>query len=214
MPELPDCRGDLTSRVHLKILGGNFRTVPSTIGNLKALKCLDICNCPEPYFNTDEVPFILPETIGELGSLVELHLYSTRIKKLPESIGKLTRLKLLNLEVSGLLSLPASIGNLSSLVVLILDDTEITEFGESIGNLKNLKNLYAKGTKITRLPRSFKELTALEELDLDETSISEYAEEVAHCLHSMPNLKNFRYCVCSPGGFDYDPFSRYDISHL
>jgi Leucine-rich repeat (LRR) protein len=95
--------------------------------------------------------------------------------------------------------------------VLVLAKTEITEFGESIGNLKNLQGLYAKETKITRLPRSFKELTALEELDLKNTSISnEYAEEIAHCLYSMPNLKIFRYSICSPGGLDEELPGRYN----
>jgi Leucine-rich repeat (LRR) protein len=113
MSELPDFIGDLTSliRLRLRIVDGEgkFRTLPATIGNLKALKGLAIFYWQYHGEDEDEVTFSLPETIGELESLVDLYLCGANIKKLPESIGKLTQLRLLDLNGSGLLSLPASI---------------------------------------------------------------------------------------------------------
>jgi Leucine-rich repeat (LRR) protein len=210
MTELPDFIGNLTSLVRLKICGGEFLTLPSTIGNLKLLKQLELTHINHFYSGNDKNDtFTLPEAIGNLTSLIELRLTNTDIKELPESIGKLAQLKLLDLQMSNLQSLPDSIGNLSSLVNLIIENTRITELKESVGVLKNLQFLFANNTKISRLPQSFKELTSLEKLDLDGTNISEYAEEVAHCIHNMPNLKNFRFSVCSPNCYDDDIFDRF-----
>ena len=72
----------------------------------------------------------------------ELYLYNNHLTYLPESIGNLTSLVYLYLENNQLTSLPESIGNLTSLVYLNLENNQLTSLPESIGNLTSLIELH------------------------------------------------------------------------
>ncbi|XP_039157207.1 disease resistance protein RPV1-like [Eucalyptus grandis] len=87
----------------------------------------------------------LPDSIGKLRSLVILNLVYTRIKELPNSIGDLRKLEVMNLGSTQIRKLPNSIGRLESLVELYLANTKITGLPVSVGYLKGLKFLTLAG---------------------------------------------------------------------
>ena len=107
---------------------------------------------------------VLPETLGKLTNLRIIWLINCNLKKLPESIGNLTSLELLVLSNNNLISLPESIGNLRKLERLELQGNKIVQLPESLGALKALKVLRLDDNKLESLPKSLKRLTLLEKV--------------------------------------------------
>ncbi len=85
----------------------------------------------------------LPESIGELGSLRILDLHFNKLRSLPPTIGKLLKLEALNVSsnFNNLTSLPHEIGELISLTHLDLSFNQIRELPPSLAKLKMLKTL-------------------------------------------------------------------------
>ncbi len=69
----------------------------------------------------------------------QLDLNEMFLSELPESIGELSNLQILNLNVNQLTTLPKSIGNLTKLKTLNLDFNLLTTLPEDIGKLTGLK---------------------------------------------------------------------------
>ncbi|MFW9896528.1 MAG: leucine-rich repeat domain-containing protein [Candidatus Thorarchaeota archaeon] len=109
---------------------------------------------------------VLPETIGKLTKLKIIWLINCNLEKLPDSIGNLTSLELLVLRNNNLVNIPDSIGNLKSLERLELQGNKIEQLPESIGNLKDLKVLWLNHNKLKSLPNSLKNLKHLEKVGL------------------------------------------------
>jgi hypothetical protein len=96
----------------------------------------------------------LSESIGNLTKLEQLDLQLNQLEYLPESIGNLTDLERLDLSNNQLEFLPESIGNLTKLEHLVLYNNELTYLPESIGNLTNLKFLSIRNNKLESLPKN------------------------------------------------------------
>ncbi|XP_071724574.1 disease resistance protein L6-like [Rutidosis leptorrhynchoides] len=111
--------------------------------------------------------FKLPETIGNLKSLLTLDVSHSWIRMLPNSIGGLVKLRRLNLsKCFKIKKLPDSVGQLQSLVELDLSSTSLGHLPDSIGNLKQLTVLRMSHIiGITKLPREIGLLEKLEELE-------------------------------------------------
>jgi Leucine-rich repeat (LRR) protein len=92
----------------------------------------------------------LPESFGNLASLVEIDARHAQFNKLPESFGNLASLKILNLDQSEINELPQSFGNLSSLENLDIRSYRIVKLPDSMANLKALKYLHAHHVKIDK----------------------------------------------------------------
>ena len=96
----------------------------------------------------------LPESIGNLTSLVQLYIDDNELTSLPESIGNLSNLFYLIANFNNLTALPDSIGNLSNLFFLDLGYNEISYIPDSIGNLSNLQTLWIFDNQLSSLPES------------------------------------------------------------
>ena len=96
----------------------------------------------------------LPESIGNLTSLVQLYIDDNNLTTLPESIGNLSNLFYLVANFNNLTALPESIGNLSNLIFLDLGYNEISYIPDSIGNLANLQTLWIFDNQLSTLPDS------------------------------------------------------------
>ena len=149
----------------------NIYGIPNSIGQLKALKHLDLFHCvsltglPEGFGGLTALETLtlshsyalaaLPDTIGELKSLTELKLSACKsLFALPDSIGGLKALKVLDLaECESLTALPDTIGGLAALEELDLNKSAITALPDAIGGLTALKKLDLKGcSSLTALP--------------------------------------------------------------
>ncbi|KAL3721368.1 hypothetical protein ACJRO7_033799 [Eucalyptus globulus] len=149
--------GGLKSLSTLKIERMHVRELHRSIGELVGLKCLSLVGC--------RMLRKLPNSIGNLRSLLELDLDDTGIIELPDSIGDLKMLKKMSLAMTRLEELPNSIGGLESLLELVLDQTHILELPASIEKLKRLELLHLSWSQIRELSRGIWMLVNLEELD-------------------------------------------------
>lgn len=132
------------------------------------------------YFINCKLQFI-PPRLGNVIALTELDFNSNLIDWLPNSLSKLTQLKVVNLSYNKLRELPPFVLSLPSLTELNLSVNSITEIPEGIGQLTQLKQLELDFNDLQRLPASIRALTNLVKLDcsgnaLDETSEAIYKE--------------------------------------
>ena len=108
----------------------------------------------------------MPESLGNLTSLTMLDLKGNRLTSVPESLGNLTSLTMLDLKGNRLTSVPESLGNLTGLTMLDLKGNRLTSVPESLGNLTGLTDLDLSGNQLTSVPEWLGNLTGLTMLDL------------------------------------------------
>jgi Leucine-rich repeat (LRR) protein len=110
----------------------------------------------------------LPDDLGELaGSLESLRIVQcSKLTSVPASIGKLARLRHLELDhCDSLASVPDAIWSLRSLERLDLSGMKLGRLPESLGELRALCELQLRGCEV-ELPESFGQLASLATLDL------------------------------------------------
>lgn len=136
-----------------------LETLPEEIGNITKLKELIIDNG-----NGCSMSVALPNSIGKLQNLRVLRLYGAieSAKILPETIGELRQLEVLDLGRNGLESVPPSIAALSNLKTLRLEYNALKSVPDFVGEFKNLKELSLNANEnIKILPASLAKRTGL-----------------------------------------------------
>ncbi|KAA8491333.1 Plant intracellular Ras-group-related LRR protein 4 [Porphyridium purpureum] len=120
----------MRSLQHLDIGFGELLTsVPASLGSMEQLQVIMLGNCRLAS---------VPDEIGKLQNLVELHLYGNHLK-----------------------AVPAQLGDCASLRVLNLGRNQLTELPDSLGKLKNLEVLHLYENDLRKLPSSLSACTAL-----------------------------------------------------
>lgn len=121
----------------------------------------------------------LPKDFGRLAALEKLSLGGIKLKTLPDSIGKLTKLKTLELNfLNSLEKLPDAIGDCKSLESLtIYDAPKLKTLPKTIGRLTKLKKL--KLPKLKSIPDELFDLPNLESLEIDPASLAGSGEKIA-----------------------------------
>jgi len=114
----------------------------------------------------------LPNEIGKLSKLKYLHLQYNDLQTLPGQIGKLKRLRHLKLGGNNLFELPPEIGDLEQLELLTLWQNNLTILPPEIGKLKQLKGLSIWGNHIKILPEEITNLIELDRLELNDKNDS------------------------------------------
>jgi len=114
-------------------------SIPNGLFALQNLKFLDISN--NKLGSVKELGGYLSEAIAKAQALVEFHASGNFLTHLPQSIGDLSNLEVLDLHNNKLVELPDRFGCLSKLLKLNLDENQLTEIPASIGNLERLSNL-------------------------------------------------------------------------
>ncbi len=108
---------------------------------------------------------IFPNEICKLRFLEELCMVNQNIKRIPDCIGDLKALNILNLSYNKINEIPNSIGNLENLKYLYLKNHEgeqiINHITENLINLRQLKILDLSGNIINNLPELIKNLKSL-----------------------------------------------------
>ncbi|KAH9533919.1 hypothetical protein CY35_18G078000 [Sphagnum magellanicum] len=111
----------------------------------------------------------LPQTIGKLSRLKNLDVRGcSTLKALPDSVGELVELTQLNLSnCTTLERLPDTICLLSKLEKLwLINCTKLKSLPEEFGKLQRLDEFWADATSLSKLPHSFSKLSNLEDLHL------------------------------------------------
>ncbi|KAI4380511.1 hypothetical protein MLD38_006691 [Melastoma candidum] len=138
--------------------------------------------------------------IGVLKSLEVLRLtHCKSLTRLPDEIGELTSLTVLNVSHSSVEELPKSIGCLTNLKILQASFTSIKKLPATIRKLTNLEELHCFSTPLEgKLPPGLKKLKSLKTLRCTETSISSVPrlpsnlttlEISSKCLQVIPDLR-------------------------
>ncbi|KAL3744371.1 hypothetical protein ACJRO7_013613 [Eucalyptus globulus] len=152
LEELPKEMGELKELKTLDLRWcDKFKELPNSIGSLVKLQCLLLGNMTLPsegdtwYIWDSSADYQLddiPNSIGELESLTELHLTCAKISKLPESIGDLKILKILKIAGCKELSkLPSTLSELGKLEELDATACDNLAGGVPINGLFSLKIL-------------------------------------------------------------------------
>ena len=130
LESLPDSFVTLQNLTELNISMNKFKSIPSVLKDLLKLKTLDIGSNYNIELHENDF-------IGSFKNLETLQITHTSLSltSLPESIGGLNNLKVLDLKYNSLKSLP-----------------------DSIGELEDLQEINLSGHKFTSLPISFKKL--------------------------------------------------------
>eukprot|EP01018_Ginkgo_biloba_P005789 Gb_18066 [translate_table: standard] len=139
----------------------------------------------------------LPE-FSKLSFLVRLQLnHCWSLKTIPESIGLLKDLRLLDLtDCISLEQLPHSITKLSSLESLILSDCiHLNLLPEALGNLSALKELRLDATRINELPSSIGSLSYLQKLTLKGSILESLPQSICHLTQLLYLDMSRCYCV-------------------
>ncbi|EOA23115.1 hypothetical protein CARUB_v10003908mg [Capsella rubella] len=166
-----------------------LKSLPVSISELRSLEKLKLSGCsllesfpPEicqtmsclRWFDLDRTSIKeLPENIGNLVALEVLQASKTVIRRAPWSIAKLSRLQLLAIGNSsytpeGLLhSACPPLSRFDDLRALSLSNMNMIEIPNSIGNLWNLLELDLSGNNFKFVPASIKRLTKLNRLNLN-----------------------------------------------
>ncbi|KAH0725611.1 hypothetical protein KY284_001476 [Solanum tuberosum] len=197
LEKFPEILGRLKPKLDISVGGSEIRSGWPTVLDLSDFLDLRYCNLTDGG---------LPEDIGCLSSLKELHLQGNNFEHLPLSIAQLGSLR--SLDLSECRRLKKFLGvnvaeGLRSLENLNLSSCNLKEgvLPEVIGCLSSLKELNLQGNNFEYLPRSIAQLGSLRSLDLSECKrLKEFlGVNVAEGLPSLENL-NLSYCNIIDGG--------------
>lgn len=131
----------------------------------------------------------VPECVGDLINLYELHLRRCKINTLPENIGNLKKLTSLRLEYNYIWIYPESFKKLTNLNTLVLGDNMFFDIPDYIGDFKELKTLsYGNNYTIKEIPESIGNLTKLQELHLSNNQLSSLPESIKNLKDNLETL--------------------------
>lgn len=148
------------SATSLCITNSSISSIPESIGKLKGLNHLHICNSPVKRF---------PMSLCSL-KITKCTLES--IKSLPSGLFDFKHLQSLELIDMDLKSLPAKIGNLSSLKKLFLTKNKLSELPFEFCLLQNLEQLDISLNDFNRIPIHLFTLKSLMYLDLSKMDLA------------------------------------------
>ncbi|KAF5808308.1 putative P-loop containing nucleoside triphosphate hydrolase, leucine-rich repeat domain superfamily [Helianthus annuus] len=179
--------------------GNDIENLSSSIENLHKLvllffdRCHKLKSLPGSICSLHYLSFLslvdcgieeLPEDIGQLEYLEVLDLTRSKIKHLPDSICKLKHLRVLILDGCKVCKLPEDVGQIDSLHTLDLRSTKIRDVPSSICKLKHLKELQLSNCSgLKKLPENLGELECLVMLDLRSTKIRDVPSSICKLKH-------------------------------
>ncbi|XP_060671213.1 putative disease resistance protein At3g14460 [Ziziphus jujuba] len=147
---------------------------------LQNFQCLRVLS----LYGADGVMKLL-NSVGKLKRLRYLDLSFTEIKEVPDTICSMYNLQTLSLHhCTNLNRLTDSIGNLMHLRYLDLSKTEVEWIPDTMCNLLELHTLLLGSCrKLTRLPTDIEKLTKLRRLDISDTSLKEMPLQISNLRH-------------------------------
>ncbi|MDO9522118.1 MAG: COR domain-containing protein [Methanocorpusculum sp.] len=171
--------------------------LPRSIENLSKLKCLDLWGRVQKtleygYFkNLSEVQYLylygnnlqtfqrtLENIVNNFPNITDLDLRNNHLSSIPESIGKLTKLRKLDLRENTLTCIPDSIGTLTQLKEIYLSKNQISRISPALGKLSELERLDLGGNNLSsqEIQGWIEQLVKLKNLDLRDNALDSIPE--------------------------------------
>ncbi|MBM3207722.1 MAG: hypothetical protein FJZ57_03845, partial [Chlamydiae bacterium] len=127
-----------------------------------------------------DIPTIenLPDRLGDLTQLEILQITRTEIHSLPESLGNLRNLRHLSCSYSRLRGLPESFGNLERVEEIRLNSNQIENLPQSIGNLRSLNTLILTENRLETIPTTICNLGNLRDMSLNQNQLRDLPNSV------------------------------------
>ena len=110
--------------------------------------------------------------------VVGISIGGCELKSIPESIGNLINLKEIHIFDRGIDRIPESIGNLENLEILDIPSNKLEILSDSLTNLENLNKLDLRGNLLKELPKDIGELSNLECLDLSHNNLDTLPDSI------------------------------------
>ncbi|MFY1827638.1 leucine-rich repeat domain-containing protein [Myxococcus fulvus] len=130
----------------------------------------------------------LPPVIGEFTELESLWVRTTGLQQVPPELGRLTKLKRLDLSFNpSLVEIPPELGNLESLESLDLRQTGVKTLPDSLERLRRLLYLDLQSTPLTTVPPVLFRMPWLRALDLYSTTLP--PQELEQLQRALPECK-------------------------
>ena len=171
--KIPEFVGNMERLEELLLEGSAIIELPSSVECLTGLKILTLRFCKSLVR--------LPNTICCLTLLNNLVLFGcSQFNKLPEDLGKMVSLKVLDLVGTAIKELPSSVQFLTGLTSLDLTDCKnFVRLPSTICSLKSLHKIILSGcSKFDKLPNDLGNITSLGDLNLSGTAIKELPSSV------------------------------------
>ncbi|KAJ0984187.1 hypothetical protein J5N97_002543 [Dioscorea zingiberensis] len=141
-----------------EVSGLSLETLANPAFNLAGITKLDLSKA-----NLESIPESLA---ARMLNVVVLDLHSNQLRALPNSIGCLSKLKILNVSGNLLESFPKTIEDCRALEELTANFNQLNKLPETMGfELNNLKKLSVNSNKLAFLPQSTSHMTNLRVLD-------------------------------------------------
>ncbi|XP_063721929.1 leucine-rich repeat-containing protein 69-like [Symsagittifera roscoffensis] len=120
---------------------------------------------------------IFPESISRLRNLETLHMHDNCITTIPEScIGRLGKLKVLNLNSNKIETIPSDIGFLENLRFLSIEKNRLKTFPNEIAHCDSLEEIHASENELVSLPIGFGYLGKLKKCILRKNLLQDLPE--------------------------------------
>ncbi|CAL5199267.1 unnamed protein product [Lathyrus oleraceus] len=183
-----------TERLEIVNLSGmSLDSLPNPSLNLASICKLDLSNN-----NIQNIPESLT---ARLVNMVALDVHSNQLRTLPNSIGCLSKLKLLNASGNLIQHLPKTIENCRALEDLNLNFNKLIQLPENLGfELINLKKLSINSNKLLFFPHSISYLTSLKVLDARLNCLRSLPEDLENLinLETLNLSQNFHFLESIP----------------
>lgn len=140
---------------------------------------------PQYMAVSTNLEYIFPEMCVGWYELTALILQGNNLRYLPQNIGCLHNLTILEINAPCLELLPDSLCQLTKLEYFILGKSQVSALPNEIGNLNQLFALKVENSQLRSLPESIKELTCLQYLCLEYNQLETLPFEIG----SLINLK-------------------------
>ncbi len=182
--QLPDEFWQLTELRVLMLSGNKLKVLPAAIAQLQELQILSLGRLSRYRGKMSEYQggnFLatLPKEIGKLSKLRELELSNNQLEVIPSEIALLKLLEGLWLSNNKLRSVPFMLCELKNLKWLGLSFNDFKESPRELSALSNLKALSLSGNRLLSIPVEFGNLKKLQLLFLENNQLKEIPIEIA-----------------------------------
>ena len=128
---------------------------------------------PLPAVMRGRAGILLPESIGMLENLRILECRSCNLQVMPPFVSRLSKLQVLTIDDSSIREIPERVLS-ETMNILTITNSGLESLPESMGRLTRLNALRLNSNRLTTLPSSIGNLTRLKTLELNNNQLTTF----------------------------------------